>query len=495
MNNYALQIGQEQSGKVLVNNFTPNCKNSIRDAVLFLSVFVLVFACKPKDEILTRDGVELQFSIDTLVFDTVFTNLGTITKRLVVYNPNANAIKIASIRAGFGNASAYKLIIDGLETQAAYDVELRGKDSLLVLVTVFINPQDQNTAFVVADSIIFENGDKRQMVQLAAWGQDAVYFNNQIIGCDTTWDNNRPIVIYNLALVDTTCTLTIRPGTIIYMHNGASLLIAGTLKVEGEANSKVKFRHTRREPAFENVPGQWGGQIGGIIFLETANANSIIDHAELINPTIGIRFGKPADSDDLPDLTISNTLVENCTNTGILSISADIDLFNVVVGNCQFSTLSLVGGGAYTIHHCSFADFASFQREDPSIIFSNNIISGGNTIQSALKVTAYNSIFYGALAEELIFSLPAGSNDTLDFQNCILKTQDQALVAINGNLNVNPKFKNANQINYELDTLSPAQDAGRIITGFPLINFDFKGVSRPQPNGGAFDIGAFEREE
>ena len=40
-----------------------------------LSVFLLNYSCKPTDDFDTSAGVMLEFSVDTLRFDTVFTEL------------------------------------------------------------------------------------------------------------------------------------------------------------------------------------------------------------------------------------------------------------------------------------------------------------------------------------------------------------------------------------------------------------------------------------
>ena len=58
----------------------------------FLFVVVLLFStvvlssCVREDEFAHGDYVRLKFSSDTITFDTVFTTVGSVTKKLMVYN-------------------------------------------------------------------------------------------------------------------------------------------------------------------------------------------------------------------------------------------------------------------------------------------------------------------------------------------------------------------------------------------------------------------------
>lgn len=477
-------------------SFSSGFKKHSKWPLLGLLFFMLLVSrCKPREEVFTNSPVDLRFSDDTILFDTVFSGSPTVvrnvTKRLYIYNTSVNALRLAMVRLGGGQNSAYKITVDGIDGAAVSDLEILGKDSLLVLITVSILPTNQNLPFIVTDSLIVEHLGRTQQVQLVSWGQDALFLNGEVIGCDTTWGPTRPVVIYNSALVDTSCTLTILPGTTIYMHNACSLFVAGSLQVQGDAENKVLFRGTRLEQRFADVPGQWGS----IDFLQTAGGGSFINHAIIRNATNGIRFGKPDDGNDVPDLVVSNTLIRNCTGSGLLFISSDVDVINTVVGNCQISTLSVLAGGTVRLFHCSFADFASlFRREDPSVVLSNNLVLADNSIlRAGLNLTAINSIMYGSEDEELLLSNDPGAAFVLDIRASILRTQLNTL-NVNGNkVNVNPRFKNQAEVNYELDTLSPARNAGIPILGLPAVLIDFKGISRPQAD--TVDIGAFERVE
>ena len=86
----------------------------------------LLPGCKPREEQLTTSG-GLAFSVDTVKFDTVFTTIGTVTKRLWVYNRNPKAVSIDLISLDNPSTSPYTLIINGDLKQTATNVLVRGQ--------------------------------------------------------------------------------------------------------------------------------------------------------------------------------------------------------------------------------------------------------------------------------------------------------------------------------------------------------------------------------
>ncbi|MEZ4687799.1 MAG: hypothetical protein R3B47_17565 [Bacteroidia bacterium] len=79
----------------------------------------------------------LDFSADTLKFDSIFTTFQAPTGRLMVYNNSANHINISKIWLAAGINSEFEMIVDGLEgnKMSFEDMPLAKGDSMLVLVT------------------------------------------------------------------------------------------------------------------------------------------------------------------------------------------------------------------------------------------------------------------------------------------------------------------------------------------------------------------------
>lgn len=180
---------------------------------IFSFLFVLAVSSCKKDDLLTDSSAKLEFSADTIIFDTIFSSLGSTTKQLKIYNRNSRPINVSSIRLATGNSSPYRLNVDGIPGKSFSNVEVAGKDSLFIFVEVTIDPNSSLTPYLVMDSIVFETNGNIQDVDLVAFGQNARFIiadkaiqtGNSFIpyalldtGLNTTitWDNVLPYVIY-----------------------------------------------------------------------------------------------------------------------------------------------------------------------------------------------------------------------------------------------------------------------------------------------------------
>ena len=208
--------------------------SAIRHTLLFGLLAVLLFSCR-KDEQFTDDpGAMLVLTEDTVLFDTIFTTVGSVTKRFTVRNENASAVKVDIALEG-GTPSPFRINVDGASGTAFSDVEILGGDSIYIFVEATLNANNANNPFIIEDHILLNTNGNEQSVLLLAWGQDAHFFyptNNgggfpdfSIIPCDDHWINDKPYVIYGYAVVDSLCTLTIDPGVKVYFHGGAGLWV------------------------------------------------------------------------------------------------------------------------------------------------------------------------------------------------------------------------------------------------------------------------------
>ena len=72
--------------------------------------------CRKDLQITPDPSAKLQFSTDTLHFDTVFTTIGSSTRRLKIFNPQAQAVKVSSIQLAGGANSLFRLNLNGTST-------------------------------------------------------------------------------------------------------------------------------------------------------------------------------------------------------------------------------------------------------------------------------------------------------------------------------------------------------------------------------------------
>ncbi|MEG2178825.1 MAG: hypothetical protein RRY15_08130, partial [Bacteroidales bacterium] len=97
----------------------------------------------------------LSFSTDSVKFDTLFTETGSATYRLMIYNRNAKPIRISTIKLAGGENSYFYLNVDGMQGREFKEIEMRSKDSIFVFIEVKINPNNAQTPFLIKDSLLF----------------------------------------------------------------------------------------------------------------------------------------------------------------------------------------------------------------------------------------------------------------------------------------------------------------------------------------------------
>lgn len=455
----------------------------MKNHLLLLIGVIMLLSCELDEaNIDSSPSLKLRFSQDTVIFDTVLTDRTSLTKRFRIFNPNRQAINISEIRLGLGRFSDYSLIINGRESRnhRLEDEVLLGGDSLLVLVNVDIDPQDINNPYIVKDSVVVNWNGNSEHVKLVAWGQDAIFLNSATI-CDETWTADRPYVIYNLALVDTLCSLTVEPGARIFIDNNASLFVKGSLKILGDSGNHVTIRNTRFDENYREAPGQWGG----IFYLEGTYDNEV-RYADIENGIYGLRIGNPDDDTDI-DLTVSHSSIRHMAVSGILSFSSDVYAYNTEIYNIGSFMVGGLAGGNYRFEHCTFTNSPSFFRDDSeSVVFADNLaISERELLVSDLSVEMTNCIVWGRGERQLLISNEGGAAMDTSFSANIIR-YDQA---IPGNLtstkNNYPGFANPSSFDFSLDSLAFARNQGKPIG----IADDITGRLRDdQP-----DIGAYER--
>jgi hypothetical protein len=207
----------------------------------------------------------------------VFTNIGSSTYNLKVYNNSNENILIPEIKLSNGENSYYRLNIDGIYNQnndngkRFENIELLANDSLYVFIETTIDIGELNSSqnsFIYNDKIEFLNLNNTQKIELVTLVKDAVFiypnreeinqeyiyetlsidFNGDGISEETNirgrflndqelnFTNEKPYVIYGYAAVNSGSELTIQKGSRIHFHENSGLIITngGSIKTYGE---------------------------------------------------------------------------------------------------------------------------------------------------------------------------------------------------------------------------------------------------------------------
>ncbi len=449
-------------------------------AVIIIAI-ITMSSCKPSNPEFTLSPTHLRFSTDTVYFDTLLSTVNSITKRLRVYNDNSKAVTITTIDIS-NSSDAFSIIVNGIENNNFENIDLLSGDSLLILLKANLQEENQNLPFVVEESLSFATNGVSQNVPVVAWGQDAHFLRDSILVCNSIWKPGKPYVIYDDMLIDTLCSLVIEPGTRIYSHIGSIIFVKGTLVAKGNAISPVLFTNDRFDNGFDNAPGQWGG----IVFIEGSTSNKL-DFTHIRNARNGIWLGTP-DEDDIPDLVMNNSIIENTSGSGILSFSSDLTLTNCLIDNCVEFNVAALAGGNYIFKHNTFANFGyGFFRNQPILVFTNNLqLSDGSVIFDSLHAEVTNNIIWGSHTEEIQVAETDGYVFNLNVKGNIIRSNLPEL-ATDNMLNQDPLFIQPSEYNYKIDSLSPAIDTGLDLE----ILIDLDSLQRDnQP-----DIGAYEWQQ
>ncbi len=459
----------------------------MRNSVLaFLVLSFIIFSCRKDDKIDYSPDLKLQFSTDSLLFDTVFTSSGTTNRVLKIFNYNKNSVLVSSLKLAGGSASSFKININGVAADALENIKIKGNDSIYVFVKAFINPNSVNSPFLVEDELQINLNGNQQKIPIAAYGQNAVYLNKALIGSNTTFLKGKPYIIYDYAIVSQNVVLTVNPGARIYFHKNAKLFISGTLNATGTLSDSITFTSDRTERIYDDEPGQWEG----LHFLRPS-INNKINFAVVKNALAGIRVDSLSNNAN-PKLLITNSIIKNHEVAGILGYTASIAGINNLIYNCgQYLMIGLYGGD-YNFYQNTLANFNfNFPRKTPSVYFSDNLNGDANKIY-ALKTQFFNNIIYGSLQKELDFDKKGNLGFVKDFQNNDIKT-DKPDLGANNIYNEDPLFLNSRRENYQIPSNSVIHGKGKDLRTniyfLDYLNKDLTGKARVFPSS----LGCYEK--
>ena len=488
-----------------------------------LSCLVLWSSCRNDFETVASTG-SLQFSKDTVYLDTVFTNIGSSTYNLKVYNRSNDDINIPSVRLAQGETSNYRLNVDGVAGKIFENVQILAKDSIFIFIetTLDINNLPTNAKdFLYTDQLLFDTGGNEQKVELVTLVKDAIFLFPEKYADGTietlnlgdeenpflvrgfyleddelTFTNEKPYVIYGFAAVPNNKTLTIEAGARVHFHNLSGIVVSenGTIKSLGLSSpdpetleNEVIFQGDRLEPSFAETPGQWYS-----IWLLSGSVSNQFKYTTIRNSSYGILSEES-------QIELKNVQIYNSSNVGLFAVRSLISGENMVINNSGQTSLAIQLGGSYDFRHCTFANYwTGGFRSFPTVSIDNTL--GDELSSDLIKADFTNCIIYGnerrefslnksdvaAFNFKFVNSLVRFEDPTGEFGNNPLYDFTNPALYPNTKFNVDPFFQNTERNNFNIEAgTSGADGIGR--TGVePLI--DLNGTTRNSPP----DAGAYE---
>ncbi|MFK5972701.1 MAG: hypothetical protein QM485_05425 [Flavobacteriaceae bacterium] len=500
---------------------------------LFLvpALFLLIIwsSCR-KDLEYAQSSGNLAFSKDTVFLDTIFSNIGSSTYMVKVYNKTRDDVEIPFIRLEQGQSSYYRLNVDGVAGKEFNNVLILAQDSMFIFIeTTYDASANNSNSFLYTDAIHFDAGINLQKIQLVTLVKDAIFLfpstlsdgtkETLVLGLDENgkeirvngfhlsddeleFTNEKPYVIYGYAAVTKGKELRMNAGTRVNFHKDSGILITkgASLKINGELSSdqellenEVIFEGDRLESGFENLSGQWG-----TIWLSKGSVDNVINHLTLKNATVGLLV--EGDKTVLsPTLIIKNTQIYNSASVNLWAKTATIIGENCVFGGAGNSSLYCNLGGYYLFTHTTIANYWVHGFRTGTALEIDNFTN--DKVSDLIKADFINCIIDGNMTRELYLGTNSNDQFNYSFSNCLIKFKD-GKAGIEQNplydfentshynsiyLNRDADFKEANRNDLRIGEMSFAGEKADLDISL-LLPFDILGIDRTSSS----DIGAYQ---
>lgn len=459
-----------------------------------IGLFGLIATSCINDEISTSPNDILGFSRDTVNFDTVFTDLGTPTARLVVRNSAKKGVNISSIK--LKNPDSYFSInVDGVSGDVFHDVEIRGNDSIFVFIECLLPATEGNDPYLVDDAIEFLTNGVSQEVRLEAYGQNVTRLRGVTVDKDMRLTTERPYIVFDTLTIAEGARLTVDPGVKMLFHDGARLRVKGTLEAVGEPGRMIDMRGDRLDNVIPNVgydimAGQWDG-----IIIEAGSFGNRMEYVDMRSTKRGLELDSCGVTDRRKMLLL-NSWLHNSQATVLKSAHAWVDAYGCCFSEAAESVVDL-RGGKHTFTQCTIANNYLFAAISGALLNLSHLLpkdlDTGNPMP-LMSATFNNSIIYG-LASDIEPGDLTGSDVFL--RNVLLKSEgkDDAnfISCIWGEDPLFYTIRSDYYFNYRLQPESPAIGAGNpeYVTAECL--YDMDGLNRLADGNPA--LGAYVYEE
>ena len=448
----------------------------IKIHILLITLLLALVGCQP--DILSNDPTaQLAFSQDSVLFDTVFTTMGSSTKQMMVYNPNKNAILID--RVEMSNGKSFFINLDGEnQLENLCDITLRGGDSLFLFIRAEIDPLKSNSPVLVEDTITFHVNKKAQHIYLQAYGQDVEILQSKdkfIQKNAFIFNNKKPYLIYDTLVI--AGDLTIQQGATLYMHTGAMIYAYGNVTAHGTKDNPIIIRGDRTDMLFDSVPyrvasGQWDG-----LYLmhpkDWPTPQYSLEYVDILSGAIGL-YAYSEVIEQRPQLSLSNARIHNHSVYGLVAQNVDATVVNTEISNCASYCVYLAGGKHDFIHNTIAAYYgfpyttinihSNMLAENVAAVYINNLSKN----MAPTSASFYNCIITGARKNNVVVATPLTEYYEGSFLGNYLRSDSLPEAFAQNNVyasdsdsvvfrNIHYLFREYRYYDFQLDSLSPAR--------------------------------------
>lgn len=387
-------------------------RNTFAVAIGFIisSVFALTGCI---DDGVSSNPADLpEWSADTLRLGEMWAGEVSPTTMLTLRNSSSKSVVIDRISVASCAGGELHLNVDGLSGDDFSGVEIRGNDSVYVLVEALPD------GGALSGAIEVEMNGAVSRVPVAGNGLVADCLEEFRVEGDMLIPEDAVIRVFGCLSVAEDAVLTIGAGATLYFHDGASLRVDGTLLAGGEPQRAVTMRGDRLADVISGIPFDvMAGQWEGITFSEGSKGNRL-ECADISNTCSGVT------ADDGSEVAFDNCRLSNSQAYALEAKGSAVS----AVG-CEFSNaasgLMRFDGCRAELSRCTLSNHYLFAFPSGAAI----ILAGDSEIEVA------ESIVHGD-GKELDASSSSryrftaclfGSNgsDDADFNSCIWNADPQ----------------------------------------------------------------------
>ena len=477
----------------------------MRKLLPILSCLVLLISCDVY-HVSDDPTLQLSFSHDTLYLDTIFTEQGSATYTLMVYNTHSRAMVIDRIWQEEGDF--FRVNVDGeQDLDRLQSIQINGKDSMFIFVRVKIDSTHQDAPLFITDRLHFhlQNG-KTQSIQLEAHAQEVVRIGHK--GCGRTnmatyhFTATKPYLLFDTLVVHG--DILMDAGTTIYMHNGACIYGLGDMTCNGRLDAPILIRGDRLDQLFDSVPylyasGSWNG-----IYLQAERDNNYeLHYVDILSGNVGL-YCMGINNNNMPTLRMDGCRIHNHAMYGLVVLNTNAQVINSEISNCA-SYCVYCSGGTHDFIHSTIASYFGYTniriqstaKEDAAAVFIDNLQKN----EPQTITSFYNSIITGYLPNQLVVATPFDRYYPGSFIGNYLQTDTLVMPHAKNNayrnasdtssvfINTYYKYKEYHYYDFHLDSISPAIGIGDSLIAEPYPN-DRDGNSRSyvSPDAGCYQL-------
>lgn len=474
--------------------------------ILLITSLLALVGCQ--QDILSDDPTaQLTFSQDSVLFDTVFTTMGSSTKRMMVYNPNKNAVLIERVEMADGKS--FYINLDGEnQLENLCDITLRGGDSLFLFIRAEIDPQQSNSPVLVEDTITFHVNNKAQHIYLQAYGQNVEILQSKdkfIQKNGFIFTNKKPYLIYDTLVI--AGDLTIQQGATLYMHSGSMIYAYGNVTAQGTKENPIIIRGDRTDMLFDSVPyrvasGQWDG-----LYLihpkDWPTPQYNLDYVDILSGAIGL-YAFSEETEQRPQMLLSNARIHNHSVYGLVAQNVDATVVNSEISNCASYCVYLAGGKHDFIHNTIAAYFGfpyttinihnNILAEDVAAVYINNLSKS----MAPTAASFYNCIITGARKNNVVVATPLTDHYEGSFVGNYLRSDSLPEVFAQNNVYASDSdsvvFRNTYYLlheyryyDFQLDSLSPARGVADSVIALRYPHDRLGNLRKSRPDAGCYE--------